>query len=708
MAGLTPEEKAQLGLTISTESTEAPLSAEELSIVGGQRPQAQGQQQPMRDPMTIETRTGPMQMETDAPFSEAIGYTRGAVGNALGIDTEKMGRVFETGLNVPRSAYDVVAGGFEAVTSPLETMGIFASGAKGAVDIARGNETEDAMIAREMSKQMTRVFRDPEGYLVEDPVSAILDLSAFAKPATIARLGGIGRSAKFLKYVDPAEIAVVAVSKGAKKGINFLSEFMEAKAGQRSGVGGLRVNAAREAGRAGGAKGDAFRNTIKSKKEMSDLVLDYERAVSDGKDVMAQRFREDTENLKFKNPNNPVNPVNVRGEITKDLESDWKLKVSPQLNADGSVQINVDFGKSRWRYETDKQEKIRRAYDILKNWGDASIEGSHLTIQQLDQLIERGQNRADWEDVNAVVQGMRQKIRDELGNKIDGYNARAERYAQMKQFLQEAEKALGIEVQRGPLDFIGIEGSVKPIKTKTLTRIGNAMNDRVSDSNAYNRALVQELDNVVETAALKQKGIDIRQMPDAEVVKMAQDRGIPLPDGDIAGVRGILKDQLLAENGISSNLMTELAAVQLKELTPQGIQKLQSLGNSGTGTGTGFAAGAGIAQYLGFGPLQVLVAGSAGSAIGRVLSAFTIENPRAVGNFMYRLGATERLAGDIVKQLDALRDNLTTKHKVTNAALSGMSISEALNRAMREERKRIKSGKRSSGYRPPNTSRFRD
>lgn len=608
----------------------------------------------------------------------------------------------ESMLNVPSSLYNVGAGAVEAVTSPLQTLGVFKTGAEGAVDIAMGNETVEADVARAMGKEMTRMLRDPVGTLQEDPIGGILDLSAFAKPAMIARLGGVGKAAKFLKYVDPAEVAVVAVSKAGKKGINFLSEFMEAKTGQRSGVGALRINAAREAGREGGAKGDAFKSTINSKKEMSDLVLDYERGIKDGKDIMAQRFKEDTADLSLANPANPVNPVNVRKNISKDLENTWGIKIDPQVNADGSVQINLDFSKTRWKTRPDKQERVRTAYEVMKNWGDASIDGSHLAIQQLDQLIERGINRADWEDVNAVVQGMRQKIRDELGTKIGGYNLRAERYARMKQFLEEAEKALGLEPQRGPLDFIGIEGTVKPIKTKTLTRIGNAMNDRVSDSNAYNRALVEEIDNIVETAALKQQGIDMGKIPEKELLQMAKERGIAtdIPiDGSsrsIDQVRGDVKLALLNENGISSNLSTELAAVQLKDLTPRGIQTLAAGG--ATGGGVGFGAGYGLAQTLGFGDVASIMAGTTGSALGRVLSALTIENPRAVGNFMYRLGATEKLAGDLVKQLDALRDNLTTKHKVTNAALSGMSIAEAVNRAMREEAKRMKKRGRKVGY----------
>lgn len=601
--------------------------------------------------------------------------------------------------NVPQSVGNVVMGGIEAVTSPLQTLGAIKTGVEGAVDIAQGNETEDARVARMMGKELTRMLRDPVGTLQEDPIGGLLDLSALTKPAMIARLGGVGKAAKFLKYVDPAEIAVVAVSKGGKKGINFLSDFMEAKAGQRSGVGSLRVNAAREAGRTGSAKGDAFQKAIKGKKDMSDLVLDYERGVKDGKDVMAQRFREDTENLTYKDLSNPVNPVNVRRDVGKNLEDAWDVKIGGQINADGSRQINLDFDKSRWRYEPVKQERIRRAYEILKNWGDASIDGSHLTIQQLDQLIERGPDTQRYEDVNAVVQGMRQKIRDELGNKIDGYNERAERYAQMKQFLTETEKALKIEPTRGPLDFIGIEGSVTPVKTTTLTRIGNALNDRLSDSNAYNRALVEEIDNVIETAALKQKGIDIRQMDDAEVLRMAKERGIETTldngrtaiDRDVTELRRLLKDQLLVENGISSNLSTELAAVQLSALTPRGIQALATGGTSGTSVG--FGAGYGLAKTMGFGELEAILTGSAGSAVGRILSALTIENPRAVGNFMYRLGATEKLAGDMVKQLDALRDNLTTKHKLTNATIANMSIAEAVNRAMREERKAIKKGK---------------
>jgi len=598
--------------------------------------------------------------------------------------------------NVPLSAWNVGVGAVEAVTSPLQTLGLIKSGVIGAVDIAMGNETVEAEIAREMGKEMTRMLRDPVGTLQEDPIGGILDLSAFTKPAMIARLGGVGKAAKFLKYVDPAEVAVVAVSKAGKKGINFLSEFMEAKTGQRSGVGALRVNAAREAGREGGARGKAFKDAIKSKKEVGDLTLEYERGVRSGKDLMAERFREDTANLTYKNPSNPVNPREVRKNISKDLESTWGLKIDPKLNADGSVQINIDFTDSIWRYEPTKQERIRKAYDIMKNWGNASIDGSHLTIQQLDQLIERGPETSKWADVNAVVQGMRKKIRDELGNKIEGYDFRAQRYAQMKQFLEETEKALGLAPERGPLDFIGIEGTVKPVNTKSLTRIGNAMNDRLSDSNAYNRALVEEIDNIISTVGLKEKGIDIQAMPEAEILKMAKERGIPTDTRGIDQVSGDLKRALIEENGVQSNLSTELAAVQLRDLTPQGIQKIAMGGASGGGVG--FGAGYGLAQTLGFGDVASIMAGTAGSALGRVLSALTIENPRAVGNFMYRLGATEKLAGDMVKQLDALRDNLTTRHKVTNAALSGMSIGEAVNRAMREESKRMKKRGRKVGY----------
>jgi len=587
----------------------------------------------------------------------------------------------ETISNVPSSTVRTAQNIVMPFLSPIETAKGIGSIGQGVVDVFQGEETPESKIAKNVANEMTRLLRDPLNTIKTDPIGVAVDLSAFLKPAQIAKLGLAGKASEFLNKIDPVQIAITTSSNVAQKVLKKVGDLGEYRAGIRTGLGGLRIAKAREAGQLGGVEKEAFLKGIKSKKPISEYAFEYERGVTLGKDIMAERFVEDTANLSLKDLNSPLNPSDVRKSIFQDLK---KEGINPRIivRNDGSRELNIFFdkNKSEIAYDPTKQEMIKKATEILKDWTIADIETSHAKIRQLDGLIERGVDKKNFENVNRILQGMREKIRDELGNKISGYNERAQKYATMKGFLEETEKALGLEPKRGNLDFIGIQGALQPISTKTLSRIGNSMAENISQSTSFNRAILEELDRIIETASLREKGLDITNLPESKAISEAIKKNIPTENRSIGEIKSDLNKTIAQENNLSSNLLTELTGAQLNVSVPQGSFR-GALTTHG-GSGIGALSGAGLAQFMGFGTTASFVGAAAGSGIGKLLSVLTVENPRVVGMFFHRLGATEKFAANLTRELQNLQNTIPK-----TAVLGTITIGQAVQRALDEENK---------------------
>jgi hypothetical protein len=509
--------------------------------------------------------------------------------------------------NVPRSAADVASGLFSlftpsGISSAVSAVG---QGLGGAYDIATGEGgSERANLARQLFKEMTRMFREPGKTLINDPVGAALDI------ASIATLGA-GTAAKGLSVLSQAAKTSGKVARATAKLSSIASKAdpisatmwvggkmlgkanLASLSGVATGAGTEAFQIARAAGRAGGKRSESFKAAQMGERSIEDVS----ESVRKGVDLLKnERSRGFGETIKDATLEADLNLKGIREAVFKELEDNHGAvirfdRVEELPNGIHNYKFELEF-------------KNNAAGVRLRSPG-ATRERAQLE-SLVNQMYEMGNNPTSWKKLHEIKKSIadfetpkrdplgatfmdrtltqvRQRIGNELNTKVSGFKKASDDYAAASNELEKIVKSLSVK-------------GGGPITETELTKLGNILNVRASGN-----------------LGLRKDAIHIIESTLSEVT------------------------------GETISIMDELAGLRLARPETLGIARAQA----GRGGGIGAALGAGAGFAIG-GPVGGTLAAFLGKGLGQLLGNMTIRNPRAVGSFFHGLGTTERKAAQIM------------------------------------------------------------
>ena len=517
--------------------------------------------------------------------------------------------------NVPRSAANVASGLFSlftpsGISSAVSAVG---QGLGGAYDIATGEGgSERANLARQLFKEMTRIFREPGKTIINDPVGAVLDVSALMVPGLGVASKGLSvlsQAAKTSGKVARATAKLAAISSRADpiSATMWLGGKMLGKAnlaslsGVATGAGTEAFQIARAAGRAGGKRSESFKAAQMGERSIEDVSESVRKGVDLLQNEKSRGF----------------------GEAVKDatLEADLDLKgireaVFKELEDSHGAVIRFDrveeLPNGIHNYKFELEFKNNAAGVRLRSPG-ATREMTQLELL-VNQMYEMGNDPTDWKKLHEIKKSIadfetkkrdplgatfmdrtltkaRQRIGNELNTKVTGFKKASDDYAAASNELEKIVKSLSVK-------------GGGPITETELTKLGNILNVRASGN-----------------LGLREDAIHIIESTLSEVT------------------------------GETISIMDELAGLRLARPETLGIARAQA----GRGGGIGAALGASVGLAIGGQAIGVSLGALLGKGLGQLLGNVTIRNPRAVGVFFHGLGASERKAAQIMSFVTDLK-----------------------------------------------------
>jgi len=359
------------------------------------------------------------------------------------------------------------------------------------------NRPEATRLGEEVGRDIvTSAVDSTRKTVVENPVQSLMALLGL-RQVTAPSPTRLQTLAKIDPAIEGGHSGIIV------KGARFASE----RAGAASGAGAAVGRQVFDAGLRGGPSSRAVGRARSGKITMDKISSDVRANLSEAEDMVKMGFQEATEKLDLKDPTRPIDPKSVRRDVIALLDKE-KFKV--RATNDGRLIIDPKGSvfEGRPGELTTQGDKIAQAVELLDQWTDTSIQGSHTLQRRLDNII-KPTARGDNADALRVMTQIRNELVGHLKQRVDGYAERAEEYAAGARFLDGFRKAFGInDNARGPLEPFGIVTRQEFVDESTLTKLTQLMNDRKNQNLGTRQALLEEIERVIERKRLKELGID--------------------------------------------------------------------------------------------------------------------------------------------------------------------------------------------------------
>lgn len=346
--------------------------------------------------------------------------------------------------NIPSSGARMLGGIYESVTSPVQTarnlLDVAAGGLQNVLPERLVKAVGEEPVSRQKASAVGQFYKQrygsEEGFkeaVATDPVGVMADASSvlglsgtvLSKVPKIANFGqkvvSVGRA------IDPLNLA----AKGTGKVVSLVGKGVAEITGLQTGAGGQAVREAYKAGAAGGDAGQAFKDAMRGKTDMLDMLDEAKQRVSEMGRERAAAYKsgmvdvtKDKAVLSFKNIDkalgSAVDSVTFKGKIKAPTAADALSKVQSEVRA--------------WRNLDPKQYHTPEGLDALKQRiGD---------IRESIPLQETNARR--------VVGQVYNSIKGEIAMQAPSYAKTMQDYSKATEAIKEIEKTLSLGEKAAP------------------------------------------------------------------------------------------------------------------------------------------------------------------------------------------------------------------------------------------------------------------
>jgi hypothetical protein len=366
----------------------------------------------------------------------------------------------EAARNFAPSAGRFASGLYEAVTSPVQTLkgaGDLAAGATraGLRAIAPGLEApgnEDTKRQDEIASAAWKALKARYGgeeeikrTLATDPVGALADLSTILTPVAAAVPAGMTRTSRVANLAanitDPVYLAARGVQ-GLGKGASFA---IREGLGGTTGAGGTAIGEAYRAGKAGGETAQTFRENMRGKADMTDVLESAKEGVANIRAERSANYSEGMGNAMSDQSRISFDSIKQAADSAvsslfyknKQLVSDAELR--PALEAKAIVD---DFAKDPTLHNAQGLDALKRRLDSV--YPDSPM---HNQAQR-------------------VISQMRNEVKGKLVAHSSDYGKVMDDFSESKRMQTEIEKTLSL----GP----------NAAADTTLRKLGSSMRNNVN------------------------------------------------------------------------------------------------------------------------------------------------------------------------------------------------------------------------------------
>lgn len=345
--------------------------------------------------------------------------------------------------NVPPSAFNVAKDLYEAGKSPLEIGEVLLRTVAGSGEEVHrrylgGNETQNAELFRQMGNALIEQWKNPGQHLVEDPMGAALDMSAFVGAAPTAA-GAVARR------LSPLAAGTRGTAAGLEGGVNLARKGLEQLGGFSTGFEPRAFEALYQGTRKAPETYGTLRRVLSEQRLGRDISDDILQTMEDMKTAASVRYRARLPHIAWKNPLDRIDLGAFKTAMRDDLAKKYGIRTR---FVDGKYEF--DFSASSVRRKP-QQNRFKAVLNDVINHTDDTPAGMDLLKQTIDDWYEAGQG---FPKSNAFVAEHRKALRRELGAKVQGYDELVKDFETVAKQLKEIKTTLSTEAAN-PETMIG-------------------------------------------------------------------------------------------------------------------------------------------------------------------------------------------------------------------------------------------------------------
>lgn len=355
--------------------------------------------------------------------------------------------------NIPKSMAHVAGGLAQAVTNPTSASeGILrvvaGSGAEVGRHVLGMKDTPNARLFRGVAGHWLQRMKEFDKTLIEDPVGALLDVTAIG--GILGRAMGLQQVSKALKTVNPASVAPRAVK---TTGEFLTSEFPEVL-GFSTGHPPGSFRKAAEIGRRGTPEENLLYQSARSPRQAAKQGKRQPRDIeivksSQEAGVLVQQYRskEYQANLLKVEQEAPVDLLRIKRDVLEDMKKRGiYIKIDPESGkfarrGDGKIDLRFNMvedegrfisgeaivGGTRYGREAE-QGLIRRYLTTILDWEDDTLQGLDTLKNRLYNQRPPPTSGSRLAGADYMIKEGWAAVRQELLDKFIGYKQLNEAY----------------------------------------------------------------------------------------------------------------------------------------------------------------------------------------------------------------------------------------------------------------------------------------
>ena len=348
-------------------------------------------------------------------------------------------------------------------TDPAKEILSFLAGVPGDVFVRGGPVALDG----KPSNKTQLMFQDLKESLIDNPRKTFVENGdeilglLIGGPSGVAR--GLGKKTvgqsignqvrRGLKGVAnsplsrPVSLAYNGTAESLKSLVTWLPTYP-------TGVDARAFRLAYESGR-GGKNSSAYKSFKNAQRNVNDdqvegLADTLVKQASELKEEAANAYKSDLAKITLKEE---LSTEEMLTDVTKKLFDDHNLRFKVGINEKGATDINVLFGPRKHKQATEVgstmellksdqttiQELIGHLLEVHKR-GNNSIEAMHNLRRNLDNVVYSARLTGETQ-AEAAAKTVREVVRKQLSERVDGYDAAMKGYQEAADFLEEMSDA---------------------------------------------------------------------------------------------------------------------------------------------------------------------------------------------------------------------------------------------------------------------------
>lgn len=265
--------------------------------------------------------------------------------------------------------------------------------------------------------------------------AAALESGGMAKGLNLGQrlAGGAVSGGAMSGMVNPQEAATgaaigAALPAGVQAATRGIPAIAREVAGVTSGVGGTPLSEAYQAGKAGGAKAQAFRENITGRASMSDALESAKGALENMRQARGAQYKASI-GASFRDPKTlDISPI----------IDDFNKQVS-------TLRVKGAQGSQAWSVGENELKPLKEVQDILQEWSAKpdlhTVEGFDALKRRIGAVYPESPKQVQ---AQRIIDSMYNSVKRSIETQAKGYSETMRDYSRMTDQIREIEKSLSL------------------------------------------------------------------------------------------------------------------------------------------------------------------------------------------------------------------------------------------------------------------------